>query len=150
MAGLSDIHTRKAAPLLVFHGMPVTELSPSHNTTPNFVAPRRKTYLRVCLARIEPTKVGTPRRARTSLCVCDRGREKARTQNSQGADAGRKGAAALRSRKMLLNMSLPSGPHAYLKYQHLKGFRRIFSRFEKPDVMFLAFIHFTLIVESLR
>ena len=34
--------------------------------------------------------------------------------------------------------------------RRLKGFRRIFSRFEKLDVMFLAFIHFALIVESLR
>lgn len=31
-----------------------------------------------------------------------------------------------------------------------KGFRRIFSRFDKLDVMFAAFIHFALIVESLR
>lgn len=35
-------------------------------------------------------------------------------------------------------------------FRRLKGFRRIFSRFEKLDVMFLAFIHFALIVESLR
>jgi transposase len=32
----------------------------------------------------------------------------------------------------------------------LKGFRRIFSRFEKLDVMFTAFIHFALITEALR
>ena len=32
----------------------------------------------------------------------------------------------------------------------LKGFRRIFSRFDKLDVMFLAFLHFALIVEALR
>jgi len=30
------------------------------------------------------------------------------------------------------------------------GFRRIFSRFEKLDVMFIAFINFALIVEALR
>ena len=35
-------------------------------------------------------------------------------------------------------------------FRHLKGFRRIFSRFEKLDVMFLALIHFALIVESVR
>jgi len=35
-------------------------------------------------------------------------------------------------------------------FRRLKGFRRIFSRFEKLDVMFTAFIHFALIVESLR
>ena len=35
-------------------------------------------------------------------------------------------------------------------FRRLKGFRRIFSRFEKLDVMFTAFIHFTLIVEALR
>ena len=35
-------------------------------------------------------------------------------------------------------------------FRRLKGFRRIFSGFEKLDVMFLAFIYFALIVESLR
>ena len=32
----------------------------------------------------------------------------------------------------------------------LKGFRRIFSRFDKLDVMFLAFLYFALITEALR
>ena len=35
-------------------------------------------------------------------------------------------------------------------FRRLKGFRRIFSRFEKLDVVFLAFIDFVLIVEALR
>ena len=35
-------------------------------------------------------------------------------------------------------------------FRRLKGFRRIFSRFEKLDVMFIAFINFALIVEALR
>ena len=35
-------------------------------------------------------------------------------------------------------------------FRRLKGFRRIFSRFDKLDVMFMAFIHFALIVEALR
>lgn len=35
-------------------------------------------------------------------------------------------------------------------FRRLKGFRRIFSRFDKLDVMFSAFIHFALIVEALR
>ena len=35
-------------------------------------------------------------------------------------------------------------------FRRLKGFRRIFSRFDKLDVMFLAFIHFALIVDGLR
>jgi transposase len=35
-------------------------------------------------------------------------------------------------------------------FRRLKGFRRIFSRFEKLDVMFLAFVSFALIVEALR
>ena len=35
-------------------------------------------------------------------------------------------------------------------FRQLKGFRRIFSRFDKLDVMFLAFHHFALIVEALR
>jgi transposase len=35
-------------------------------------------------------------------------------------------------------------------FRRLKGFRRIFSRFEKLDTLFMAFIHFALIVEFLR
>ena len=35
-------------------------------------------------------------------------------------------------------------------FRRLKGFRRIFSRFDKLDVIFLAFLHFALIVEALR
>ncbi len=35
-------------------------------------------------------------------------------------------------------------------FRRLKGFRRVFSRFDKLDVMFTAFIHFALIVEALR
>jgi len=35
-------------------------------------------------------------------------------------------------------------------FRRLKGFRRIFSRFEKLDVMFMAFINFALIVDELR
>ena len=34
--------------------------------------------------------------------------------------------------------------------RRLKGFRRIFSRFEKLDVVFLAFLYFALIIEALR
>jgi transposase len=35
-------------------------------------------------------------------------------------------------------------------FRRLKGFRRIFSRFDKLDVMFMAFVHFALIFEALR
>jgi transposase len=35
-------------------------------------------------------------------------------------------------------------------FRRSKGFQRIFSRFEKLDVVFVAFIHFALIVEVLR
>ena len=35
-------------------------------------------------------------------------------------------------------------------FRRLKGFRRIFSRFVKLDVIFLGFILFALIVEALR
>jgi transposase len=35
-------------------------------------------------------------------------------------------------------------------FRRLKGLRRIFSRFDKLDLMFLAFLHFALIVEALR
>ncbi len=35
-------------------------------------------------------------------------------------------------------------------FRRLKGFRRIFSRFEKLDVLFLGFILFALIFEALR
>ena len=34
--------------------------------------------------------------------------------------------------------------------RRLKGFRRIFSRFEKLDVIFLGFIVFALIFDALR
>ena len=35
-------------------------------------------------------------------------------------------------------------------FRRLKGFRRIFSRFDKLDVLFLGFLTFALIVEALR
>ncbi len=35
-------------------------------------------------------------------------------------------------------------------FRRLKGFRRIFSRFEKLDVMFIGFIYFALIADGLR
>ena len=35
-------------------------------------------------------------------------------------------------------------------FRRLKGFRRIFSRFDKLDLMFTAFIHFALIVDALH
>jgi transposase len=35
-------------------------------------------------------------------------------------------------------------------FRRLKGFRRVFTRFEKLDVIFLGFIHFALIVDALR
>ena len=35
-------------------------------------------------------------------------------------------------------------------FRRLKGFRRVFTRFEKLDVMYLAMLTFALIVEALR
>jgi transposase len=35
-------------------------------------------------------------------------------------------------------------------FRRLKGFRRIFPRFETLDVIFLAFLQFALIIEALR
>ena len=35
-------------------------------------------------------------------------------------------------------------------FRRLKGFRRVFSRFGKLDVMFAAFVLFALIVDALR
>ena len=35
-------------------------------------------------------------------------------------------------------------------FRRLKGFRRTFSRFDKLDLVFIAFIYFALIVEALR
>lgn len=35
-------------------------------------------------------------------------------------------------------------------FRRLRGFHRIFTRFDKLDITFLSFIYFTLIVEALR
>ena len=35
-------------------------------------------------------------------------------------------------------------------FRRLKGFRRIFSRFEKLDIMFRAFLNFALIVDMIK
>lgn len=35
-------------------------------------------------------------------------------------------------------------------FRRLKGYRRIFSRFEKLDTMFLGFLSFVLVVDGLR
>ena len=35
-------------------------------------------------------------------------------------------------------------------FRRLKGFRRVFSRFEKLDVMFLGFVVFALIADALQ
>ena len=35
-------------------------------------------------------------------------------------------------------------------FRRLKGFRRIFSRFEKLDALFFGFIHFALIYDAVR
>ena len=35
-------------------------------------------------------------------------------------------------------------------FRRLKGFRRIFSRFDKLDLVFIAFIYFALVVEAIR
>ena len=35
-------------------------------------------------------------------------------------------------------------------FRRLKGFRRVFSRFDKLDVIFLAFVNFALIFDALR
>jgi len=35
-------------------------------------------------------------------------------------------------------------------YRRLKGFRRVFSRYDRVDVIFLGFIVFALVVDALR
>ena len=35
-------------------------------------------------------------------------------------------------------------------FRRLKGFRRIFSRFEKLDALFLGSVHFALIYDAVR
>jgi transposase len=35
-------------------------------------------------------------------------------------------------------------------FRRLKGFRRVFTRYDKSDVMFIAFIHFALLVINLK
>src|ERR1035441_7501316 len=59
-------------------------------------------------------------------------------------------------------LSTPRAPWTYSKawyrrrneierlFRRLKGFRRIFSRFDKLDVMFMAFLCFAFVVEALR
>ena len=52
---------------------------------------------------------------------------------------------------MTLPMILRHGLHEIERlFRRLKGFRRIFSQFEKLDAMFIAFITFALIVDGLR
>ena len=61
--------------------------------------------------------------------------------------------ASLRWFRRIRTESVPGatiGFYTERLFRRLKGFRRIFSRFEKLDVMFTAFIHFALIVEALR
>ena len=35
-------------------------------------------------------------------------------------------------------------------FRRLKGYRRVFTRYDKLDVMFLAFVHLALIFDALR
>ena len=35
-------------------------------------------------------------------------------------------------------------------FRRIKGFRRVFTRYEKPDVMYLAFLTFAMIVDALK
>ncbi|NLY33282.1 MAG: IS5/IS1182 family transposase, partial [Alcaligenaceae bacterium] len=35
-------------------------------------------------------------------------------------------------------------------FRRLKGYRRIFSRFEKLDLMFIGFVNFVLVMDGLR
>jgi transposase len=35
-------------------------------------------------------------------------------------------------------------------FRRLEGFRRIFSRFDKLDLVFIAFIYFALVIEAVR
>ena len=46
--------------------------------------------------------------------------------------------------------SLPQAQRSRRLFRRLKGFRRIFSRFDKLDALFLGFLNFALIVEDLR
>lgn len=46
------------------------------------------------------------------------------------------------------HMALPGAVERL--FRRLKGYQRVFSRFEKLDVMFLGFINFVLVVDGLR
>lgn len=35
-------------------------------------------------------------------------------------------------------------------FRRLKGFRRVFTRYDKLDVLYRAFVHFALIIDALR
>ena len=41
-------------------------------------------------------------------------------------------------------------PQSIDLFRRLKGYRRIFSRFGKPDLMFVGFINFVLVADGLR
>ncbi len=47
-------------------------------------------------------------------------------------------------------LSISSVIDTHFNRELLKGYRRIFSRFEKLDVMFLGFLVFVLIADGLR
>ena len=54
------------------------------------------------------------------------------------------------TRQLVLELGFTAAIEIERLFRRLKGFRRVFSRFDKLDVMFTAFIHFALIVEALR
>jgi hypothetical protein len=65
----------------------------------------------------------------------------------------RKGRRAGRTRLARRLSQLPDGKkrnEIERLFRRLQTFRRIFTRFEKPDVIFLAFLCFAFIIEALR
>jgi hypothetical protein len=64
-----------------------------------------------------------------------------------GKSAARMLVQGRRSARSQFPVSLPEIERLF---RRLKGFRRIFSRFDKLDLVFIAFIYFALVIEALR
>jgi hypothetical protein len=91
---------------------------------------------------------GQPQRRRRGL-VLRALRAKQDYQPRAGLGADLQAAKLLRAR-LGKPREQRTGREALPRFRRLKGYRRIFSRFEKLDIMFLGFISFVLVADALR